>query len=66
MELEAKMANEAGFEAKPEEARPEEATQRRRYTPPAVADFFQPLVLLGSTGVINIDCGSAHPKPPKR
>jgi len=40
-----------------------EGEPRRAYEAPAVKDFFQPLVVLGSTPQ-GINC--ATPKPPKR
>jgi len=39
-----------------------QAKARRPYEPPAVRDFFQPLVVLG-TGTSTFGC--ATPKPPK-
>jgi len=42
-----------------------ECTERRAYEAPTIRDFFQPLVVLGSTGAISVACENAKPKPPK-
>jgi len=36
---------------------------RRSYEPPAIRDFLQPLVVLGTNAGTTLDC--ATPKPPK-
>jgi hypothetical protein len=38
---------------------------RRAYEAPAVRDFFQPLVVLGTANPDPINCTGATPKPPK-
>jgi hypothetical protein len=38
--------------------------ERRAYEPPAVTDFFQPLVVLG-TSAVPVTGACATPKPPK-
>lgn len=42
-----------------------EPTGRRAYEAPAVRDFFQPLVVLGSVPTVGVVCDSAKPRPPK-
>jgi hypothetical protein len=58
--IEAKMTNEKEFDEQSSEY-----TERRAYEAPAIRDFFQPLVVLGSTPTVGPICESAKPKPPK-
>jgi len=53
------MSNKDQTEQKPA------TSERRPYTPPTVEDFFQPVVMLGTTA-LQLGCGEAHPKVPKR
>jgi hypothetical protein len=46
------------------EVRSAERTERRPYEAPTVGDFFQPLVVLGTTP-LNVAQGCARPQPPK-
>ena len=56
-----KMTDDTKLENGPAE---EQRSERRPYEPPAVKDFFQPLVVLG-TGASPITGVCATPKPPK-
>ena len=56
-QIEAKMTSEKKLEQEPAER-----VERRAYEAPTVKDFFQPLVVLGSTSQTAI---CATPKPPK-
>ena len=59
--MEAKMSDEERFETKSAELQ-----KRRPYAAPTISDFFQPLVVLGTTGQQGIECGAARPRPPKQ
>jgi len=48
------------------EAKSAERTERRPYEAPTISDFFQPLVVLGTT-VTEFDCPTtARGRPPKK